>query len=619
MTDDNAACWGALLKNLGSAKSGIAEPCTPGFVSGRAHLKNRLCLACAHGFSVPWEHVRALPSSLAHVFVNSKRPGLWTHVPGQPDMFYRVINQTSKCRGPPLIIFNSDPSVLQLEWAPIPEEWTRMEGRMKMVVAKGTIVPLQSITLAAKESQMQTGGGRSKRHREEWLSLNSGEGGLHTSAHPFAAPRPLHWLPPQVVPLGGPTAPTPPTPAGYAATSPADSSPLTGSPHEGRCTPVTLSDSSLQAEEEEPSSAAVAGGSMPVPGVPVPVASVPVPMPVATGAMAQAEVGIDFDWVEGLIAAVAEETGTEAEAVPLLAATLPSPPCSPADVDAQEPAKSAAVPTLRMPTAATKRIGWALQPWKGPSNRMDVTDATALMAIGLAWVCFHARNAATFFQTAQEGTPGLEPALWVEPSVPSWGAGNRGEGASSEGTFVLPPLAESGVDAAWMEACELDFKIHLVELFIGLALCWLLLSDQAVSTAYACISLGSQSTLLAVTMLCSQPALEKVVASSLTSTLMITWQWRVFGANGIVHALLPLSSRGQIGLLVAHIGLRICTSFVTAARLGDLEALRMCLLHNFAPILITFASTHAAAHALRKCVRAKRAAGDRDARLELGL
>ena len=86
-----SACWG-------SAISGAL--CTPSFVPGEGHFKNKFCPRCrCDGFDVAAERVCVLTTALRDGFANSNGRKIWTDDA-------RLVNQTQKCTGPRLAIFN---------------------------------------------------------------------------------------------------------------------------------------------------------------------------------------------------------------------------------------------------------------------------------------------------------------------------------------------------------------------------------------------------------------------------------------------------------------------------------------------------------------------------------
>ena len=494
--------------------------------------------------------------------------------------------------------------------------------------------------------------GGSKRHRDEkvsWTdqpaahSLAHGGGSTGASAQPFAGPPHLHWLPPQLVPPGGPplgpswlvaltrgsqtsqTSSQGDAPQSSQGGTPEGSTADGGTPEGGtpeRCTPVAaLSDSSAEvaeeevaAEEREVDAGAAAETSRSDGGLATAEMASGVG-DVAGGVPTEAEIA--YDWVEGVLAQASAEGGNEvvvdlAGALPLLAAvTPPSPPCSPAD-DADRPelshggaaTKRDGVPMLCSGWMTSLVVGGRLDGRLG--GRPSSTDG-ALLSILLAWTCFHGRNAATFFLTSQASQVASQHAP-PDGAAPRWQPEWRMDNQSE--SIRIHPVLDAPVRPVepWAEAAELDFTIHLIEIFIGLGLCSLLLHERAVATIYATISLASQSSILLVTCLASPSALLRATAAAATAN-MIMWQWRVFAANGIVHALLPQAPRAKTRLLATHMGLRLAVGLVASLRIGELDreltATRVCLLHNLTPLLMTYAATHAIVHAMSRGVRVR--------------
>ena len=91
---------------------------------------------------VPLQYIRALPPSLKATFVNICSEGFWSRCtllkPVRREFKYRLCNQTRRCQGPWLIIFESDPP--ELDWLPMPQAWVK-DGKMHVRVQSGTLVP----------------------------------------------------------------------------------------------------------------------------------------------------------------------------------------------------------------------------------------------------------------------------------------------------------------------------------------------------------------------------------------------------------------------------------------------------------------------------------------------
>ena len=100
-------CWGAMLDGGGG--------CTPDFVPGKLHFKNKFCPSCKEGIMVPLSQVRAVSTEQAAYFVNRFSKGFWNNAPesiggGQ----YRIINNTAGCVAPWIAVFSGQPP--QLNW-----------------------------------------------------------------------------------------------------------------------------------------------------------------------------------------------------------------------------------------------------------------------------------------------------------------------------------------------------------------------------------------------------------------------------------------------------------------------------------------------------------------------
>jgi hypothetical protein len=67
--EEGNTCWGGLLKDDKSC-------CTPGFVTGKAHFKNKFCVNCRKGIEVPAARVRAMAPEMRYVYQNSLRTGV---------------------------------------------------------------------------------------------------------------------------------------------------------------------------------------------------------------------------------------------------------------------------------------------------------------------------------------------------------------------------------------------------------------------------------------------------------------------------------------------------------------------------------------------------------------
>ena len=130
------ACWGAELM-------GTAVHCTPGFVSGKAHFKNKFCARCREGIEVPVRRIRALTADQKRQVHNSLQTGFWKRAPaGMGGGEVRIANNTITCDGPWLAVFRHEPPPIAFEL--LPPKWER-DDVVKLVVAKGTLVPSAEI------------------------------------------------------------------------------------------------------------------------------------------------------------------------------------------------------------------------------------------------------------------------------------------------------------------------------------------------------------------------------------------------------------------------------------------------------------------------------------------
>jgi len=133
-----ATCWGAQLHFNGDAA------CTPDFVPGKLHFKNKFCYSCKEGIFVPLAQVRAVSAELAACFVNKRSEGFWNSAPksmggGQ----YRILNNTAGSIGPRLALFRDQPP--EFQWLPVPDHWITDDGCVRLCVAKGTLVPSKTL------------------------------------------------------------------------------------------------------------------------------------------------------------------------------------------------------------------------------------------------------------------------------------------------------------------------------------------------------------------------------------------------------------------------------------------------------------------------------------------
>ena len=140
-------CWGGVL--MGSAAS-----CTPDADDGgstRHHFKTHFCTSCKRdGIALNFELVRLIPEGQLHWFAHRSTRGFWASMvlpssSGDTDrtIEYRVVNQTAKCRGSPMILFRGASDAEKLGLPRVPREQVVLDesGRIKFKLALGTLMP----------------------------------------------------------------------------------------------------------------------------------------------------------------------------------------------------------------------------------------------------------------------------------------------------------------------------------------------------------------------------------------------------------------------------------------------------------------------------------------------
>ena len=135
----NNACWGACMLHNIRVTHG---PCTPNFVMGQPHLQHKFCHNCRQGFAVRETSLRVLAAGQR--IPNSSSGGFWnTSAPhdgfGVP---FRLINQSKRCSGPTLILFDGDAPGPNDSMAPVPSHFVRDDGTVWLCVAYNTLMPL---------------------------------------------------------------------------------------------------------------------------------------------------------------------------------------------------------------------------------------------------------------------------------------------------------------------------------------------------------------------------------------------------------------------------------------------------------------------------------------------
>ena len=129
-------CWGRQL-------CGADHVCSPGFLAGHGHLKNKFCDRCrSDGILISSKRICLASKALHDHFNNSNGRTVWTKGA-------RLVNQTAKCTGPPVLIFQGlVPEAVAAAGAPVPEAWlsdvaphSGAVNDVHFIVAKGTLVP----------------------------------------------------------------------------------------------------------------------------------------------------------------------------------------------------------------------------------------------------------------------------------------------------------------------------------------------------------------------------------------------------------------------------------------------------------------------------------------------
>ena len=140
-----ADCWGAQL-------TGRTSKCSPGFVLGKGHFKNKFCHACRmNGLAVPAARVRTVLSNCN--LRNELRPGFWSGPSLKQNVVgsFRLINQTADCIGSPLLL-TSDESAYPATSTyldVVPSDIVDANNYVNLIVSKGTLVPVSRERMAA--------------------------------------------------------------------------------------------------------------------------------------------------------------------------------------------------------------------------------------------------------------------------------------------------------------------------------------------------------------------------------------------------------------------------------------------------------------------------------------
>lgn len=176
-------CWGGSLMGDASRCDTLDAATLPS-----AHFKYKLCAACqVHGITVPEERVRVISPSQHDAFINTPSSGVWTER-AQPEgghLCFRTVNQTAKCVGSRLVVFQSPPP-LTIAFPPLPRDLVR-DGVVRLRLCKGTLVP-DGLRATARPrggpSAMVADRVAPKRPREARSEVNQAEGAGTPSLSP---------------------------------------------------------------------------------------------------------------------------------------------------------------------------------------------------------------------------------------------------------------------------------------------------------------------------------------------------------------------------------------------------------------------------------------------------
>ena len=129
-------CWGCIVRG------GDAHLCTPGFVLGINHFKNKFCPACHdNGMKVDAERLRvSLPNT--PITGNGTTEGFWNVSPSYGGRF-RVINQTAKCTPPSFVLLEDpDSGMASMPFLTrVQPHYIDEDGLVNVFVCNGTLIP----------------------------------------------------------------------------------------------------------------------------------------------------------------------------------------------------------------------------------------------------------------------------------------------------------------------------------------------------------------------------------------------------------------------------------------------------------------------------------------------
>ena len=124
-------CWGHLL-------SGGHSQCDANFSTAAGHFIKKFCATCAeNGISVCPSRARLLPPDDVKKYVNPTSHHFWSRKHG---LVYRIVNQTNRCTGAPIILAFVNDELDELGFEPIPDSLV-LDGALHLILCKGTLVP----------------------------------------------------------------------------------------------------------------------------------------------------------------------------------------------------------------------------------------------------------------------------------------------------------------------------------------------------------------------------------------------------------------------------------------------------------------------------------------------
>jgi hypothetical protein len=122
---------------------------------------------------VPVKHLRALAPKHHDMLANKPSEGFWNSGSLAHGGQARVINNTAGCTGPWLAIF-MDEEIPTLDWEPMPSTWVA-NGLVRLVVAKGTLIPSWEYTPRAQKGSTQAQNERPSAPKRQRLDDSAGQ------------------------------------------------------------------------------------------------------------------------------------------------------------------------------------------------------------------------------------------------------------------------------------------------------------------------------------------------------------------------------------------------------------------------------------------------------------